>query len=82
MHFMTVGAENNKILRVIIFPVAIQMGNFQNSRNAKTAMRAKWPVSFEGQFAVIIRRFHWIELMPLLFLLTPNDYYANCRVFL
>jgi len=63
---------SNKILRVVIFPVAIEVRDFQNGRNAEATMGAKWPISFEGQFAIIIRRFHWIELMSLLFLLTPN----------
>lgn len=72
MHFVTVGAENNKVLRIIIFPVTIEMGDFQHVWNAKATMGAKWPVNFQGYFAVIICLFHWFELMPLLFLLTPN----------
>ncbi len=76
MHFMTVRTENNQIFGIIVSPVAIEVRDLQHGRNAKAAMSAKRPVSFEGQFAVIIRFFHWIELMPLLFLLTPNIYYT------
>ena len=73
MHLMTIRAKDNKILRIIIFPVAIDMRDLQHVGNAEAAMSAKWPINFEGHFAVIIRFLHWIELMPLLFLLTQNQ---------
>ena len=69
---MTVRAKDNKVLRIIIFPIAIEVCDFQHVGNAEAAMSAKWPINFEGHFAVIIRFLHWIELMSLLFLLTPN----------
>jgi len=75
VHFMAVGTKNDKVLRIVVFPLAIKMRHFQHGKNAEATMGAKWPVNFEGQLAIINLLFHWFYLMPLLFLLTPNIHF-------
>ena len=53
MHFVAVWAENDKVFDVVVVSIAVNMSNFQNLRDSKTAIRTNRRIVVEGQFPVV-----------------------------